>query len=210
MNGRCFRSSFCYSGWRTESSTPNTRGPMLITRRLLMLSLAGFLFNACSTLPGVVSEQQNEFDLGVALFNQGRYQEAAERFQRATEIDPNFGRAYLYLGRSYVNLRSWGKALPPLRTAYRLVPDETKSEVFGMLVDSLFSYGLDAFKSGDFSSAIGSFREVLTLQPNSAQGRNELLKALIGQGGAMLSKGNVSSAISAYSEAVKLAPSNVE
>ena len=90
------------------------------------------------------------------------------------------------------------------------MPDETKSEVLGILIDAFLSFGLDAFKSGDFTSAIGSFREVLTLQPNSAQGRNDLIRALVGQGGALLSQGNVSSAISTFTEAVKLAPTNFE
>lgn len=183
---------------------------MQITRRVFTLLLAGLLMNSCSMVPGIFSEAQNEFDQGLVFFNQGRYQEAAARFQRATELDANFGRAYLYLGRSFVNLRSWGRALPPLRTAYRLVPDETKSEVLGILIDALLSFGLDAFKSGDFTSAIGSFREVLTLQPNSAQGRNDLIRALVGQGGALLSQGNVRSAISSYTEAAKMAPTNFD
>ena len=49
-------------------------------------------------VPGLFSSAQNEFDAGLVLFNNGRYQEAAARFQKATELDPNFGRAYLYLG----------------------------------------------------------------------------------------------------------------
>ena len=183
---------------------------MQIARRSFALLLAALLFSSCSMLPGFVSDAQNEFDQGLAFFNQGRYQEAAARFQKATELDPNFGRAYLYLGRSYVNLRSWGQALAPLRTAYRLVPDETKSEVLGILVDALLSLGLDAFKSGDFTSAIGSFREVLTLQPNSANARSEIVKALVGYGGALLAKGNISQAISTYSEALKFAPNNFD
>ena len=183
---------------------------MQITRRFFTLLLSAILFSSCSMLPGMVSNAQNEFDQGLVLFNGGRYQEAAARFQKATELDANFGRAYLYLGRSYVNLTSWGQALAPLRTAYRLVPDETKSEVLGILVDALLSFGLDAFKSGDFTSAIGSFKEVLTLQPNSANARSEMVKALVGYGGALLAKGNISQAISTYSEALKFAPNNFD
>lgn len=191
-------------------SLERMRGFMPITRRLFALLLVGALLSSCSMVPGIFSSSQGEFDQGMALFNQGRYQDAADHFQRATELDPNFGRAYLYLGRCYINLRNWGSALTPLRTAYRLVPDETKSEVLGILLDALLSFGLDAFKRGDFTSAIGSFREVLKLQPNSTQARTDLARALIGQGGALLSQGSIGSAISAYTEAVKLAPTNFD
>lgn len=179
-------------------------------KQLLTVLAAALLFCSCAILPGIVSNAQYEFDQGMALFNGGKYQEAVPRFQRATELDPNFGRAYLYLGRSYVSLRSWGKALPPLRTAYRLAPDETKGEALNILVDALLSFGLDSFRTGDFASAIGSFREVLGLQPTSAQGRNDLVKALVAHGGALLSQGDVSPAISAYTEAARLAPTNFE
>ena len=183
---------------------------MRLEKPAIWALMAALFLCSCSILPGIVSNAQNEFDQGVALFNSGKYQEAVPRFQRATELDANFGQAYLYLGRSYINLRSWGKALPPLREAYRLAPDETKNQVLSILVDALLSFGLDSFRAGDFTSAIGSFREVLGLQPTSAQGRSELVRALIAQGGALLTQGNLSSAISAYTEAAKLAPANFE
>ena len=183
---------------------------MRINKRIFTVLTALLLFCSCATLPGIVSNAQYEFDQGMALFNGGRYQEAVTRFQKATELDPNFGRAYLYLGRSYVNLRSWRQALPPLRTAYRLVPEETKGEAFGILVDALFAVGLEAFQSGDYLSAIDFFRELLGLQPTSAKARSEIVRALVADGGALLAKGNVSQAISAYSEAVKFLPNNFE
>lgn len=183
---------------------------MQITRRLFALILAVSLFSSCSTLSGLLSTAQSEFDEGLVLFNGGKYQEAASKFQRATEIDPNFGRAYLYLGRSYVNLKSWRQAINPLRTAYRLIPEDTKGEVLSILIDALFAVGLDAFTSGDFLSAIGIFREILGMQPTSANARSELVKALVAHGGALLSGGNVTQAISQYTEAVKLAPNSFD
>ena len=108
---------------------------MRINRRFFTLLLAAILFSSCSILPGLVSNAQNEFDQGLVLFNGGRYQEAVMRFQKAAELDPNFGRAYLYLGRTYVNLKSWRQAIDPLRTAYRLIPEDTKGEVLSILVE---------------------------------------------------------------------------
>jgi tetratricopeptide (TPR) repeat protein len=183
---------------------------MPLKKQLLMLPTALVLLGACSMIPGAVSDAQYEFDEGMALFNSGRYGDAILRFQRATELDPNFGRAYLYLGRSYVSLKSWRQALTPLRTAYRLSPEETKREVLDILVDAIFAAGLDAFSSGDFESSIGYFKELLGLQPTSVKGRNEFIKALIAHGGNSFAKGNYPQAIAAYTEAVKLSPNSFE
>ena len=183
---------------------------MKFHKRLVTFVAAALLICSCALVPGLVPDAQYEFDQGMALFNGGKYQEAAARFQKATEIDPNFGRAYLYLGRSYVNLKSWGQALQPLRTAYRLIPEDTKGEVLSILVDALFAVGLDALRSGDFLSAIGVLKEILGLQPTSAKARSELVNALIGYGGQLLTGGNVSQAIAQYTEAVKLAPNSFE
>lgn len=183
---------------------------MKLTIRLFMLIAAVLLLASCAMLPGFVSDAQNEFEEGLSLFNSGRYQEAIPRFQRATDLDPNFGRAYLYLGRSYIGLKSWREALTPLRTAYRLSPEETKREALDLLIDALFAGGLDAFKTGNFESSVEYFKEVLGLQPTSAKARSEFLKALIAHGGNSLSRGNLPQAISAYTEAVKLSPNSFD
>jgi tetratricopeptide (TPR) repeat protein len=176
---------------------------MKLRSRLFMLIAAVLLLGSCAILPGFVSDAQNEFEEGLSLFNRGRY-----RFQRATDLDPQFGRAYLYLGRSYIGLKSWRQALTPLRTAYRLSPEETKKEALDLLIDALFAGGLDAFKTGNFDSSVEYFKEALGLQPTSAKARREFLKALIAHGGNSLSTGNLPQAISAYTEAVKLSPNS--
>jgi len=101
-------------------------------------------FTACTTLP-LFREGQASFDRGLALFNQGKFQEALPHFQRATVENPEFAQAYLYLGRSQVSQRRWREAIPPLRTAYRLSPEETKQEVFNLLLDALFAAAIDGF-----------------------------------------------------------------
>jgi len=183
---------------------------MHVNRLLVSVLAVALLVNSCGLLPGIVSDAQYEFDRGLALFNGGRYEEAVPRFRRATELDANFGRAYLYLGRSYVSLKRWRQALSPLRTAYRLSPGETRREAFDILIDALFAVGIEDFRAGDFGSAVGHFKEILGLQPTSARGRSELVKALTAQGGDRLSRGDVRQAISAYTEAVKLTPDSFE
>ena len=183
---------------------------MQLNRLLVAVIAVALVVNSCALLPGAVSDAQYQFDEGVALFNRGRYQEAIPRFRRATELDPNFGRAYLYLGRSYVSLNRWREALSPLRTAYRLSPDETKEEVFDILMDALFAVGAEDFRARDFGSAVDVFKEIVGLQPTSARGRSELVKALTARGGDLLARGNVSQAISAYTDAVQLSPNSFD
>jgi tetratricopeptide (TPR) repeat protein len=183
---------------------------MRLKKQLFVLLSAALLLSSCAMIPGFVSNAQYEFEEGLALFNHGRYQEAIPRFQKATDLDPNFGRAYLYLGRSYISLKSWRQALTPLRTAYRLSPEETKREALDLLVDALFAGGLDAFKTGDFETSVEYLKELLGLQPTSAKARTEFVRALIAHGGNSLSKGNLPQAISAYTEAVKLSPDSFE
>jgi Flp pilus assembly protein TadD len=183
---------------------------MRTKKKLLSLLAVSFLLSSCAVLPTLFPGAQSEFDEGLSLFNRGRYEEAIPRFQKATELDPNFGRAYLYLGRSYVSLKRWRQAISPLRTAYRLSPEETKNQAFDFLLDALFSAAMEDFKIGNFSSSIGYLREVLELQPTSGRGRNEMVKTLVAHGGDSLSRGNVSQAITAYAEAVKLSPNDFD
>ncbi len=99
--------------------------------------LLSLLLSGCSLRYFQAGEES--FDQGLALFDQGRYEEAIPYFQQATGDNPDFGQAYLYLGRSYLNVRRWRDAIPPLRAAYRLSPTETKDEVFNLLLDALFA-----------------------------------------------------------------------
>ena len=41
------------------------------------------------------------------------------------------------LGRSYLNLGRFMDAVPPLRTAFDLAPDETKNEISNLLLDAM-------------------------------------------------------------------------
>jgi len=91
---------------------------------------------------GIQARQaQSEFDDGLSLFNRGHYDDAIPHFEKATEIDPDFAKAYLYLGRSYLNIGKWKEAVPPLRTAYRLSPGETKKEVADIILDIILRKG---------------------------------------------------------------------
>lgn len=184
-------------------------GDLMETRKCIAIVLAIFLFlfSACATV-GLFPGAKGEFDRGMALFNSGEYQKAIPHFQKSLQIDPDFADAYLYLGRSYLNLGRWIEAISPLRTALRLSPDATRRDIVAILVDALFGAATSELKKGSFRSSIGYFKEVLELQPGSGRARNELFSALIAFGGDLLSQGNTTEAIEKFSEAITLSPDN--
>lgn len=170
---------------------------------LIILTL--LLCNACSLLPFSTAGQQ--FDAGLSLFNQGEYEEAIPYFKRVTELEPEYGEGYLYLGRSYVSLNEWGSAIPALRSAYRFSPNETRSQVFDILLDGLISAAFFETKKGNFSQAIGYLHETLELAPDSDKAKSALGKTLFSYGTQLVSEGNLSEAIPKFQEATKLTPS---
>ena len=151
-----------------------------IIRSMATIAVLSCLISCAGlNLPG---SRQSAFETGVGLFNQGKYEDAIPYFVKATEIDPAFGRAYLYLGRSQLNLRRWAEALAPLRTAYRLAPEETKQEAVQILIDALLGAGGASLAKGDVREAVSLFKEAFTLAPESEQAKMSLVDALLQSG----------------------------
>jgi tetratricopeptide (TPR) repeat protein len=178
-----------------------------IMRVFFMLLCCTFM--ACASL-GPHSDAEKAFEAGLALFNQGQYDKAVPQFVTATERNPEFGRAYLYLGRSYLSLRRWGDAIPPIRSALNFSPKETKKEVVNLLVDALLGAAVSNVKQGNFQASIAQLQEVLTLSPQSAPAKQHLVSAFLGSGGQLLSQGKLSDALNAFQEVTQLAPKNFE
>jgi tetratricopeptide (TPR) repeat protein len=102
----------------------------------LCFIFANFLISCAGT--GVKKTAQSEFESGLLLFNRGQYEESVPHFERATELVPEFGMAYLYQGRAYVNLGKWPEALQSLRTAFRLAPEESNKAIPEIIIDVFF------------------------------------------------------------------------
>jgi tetratricopeptide (TPR) repeat protein len=176
-------------------------GLLLIVTTGLLLSCAGL---------GIQPDAQSAFETGLALFNKGKYQKAIVHFQKATELDPNFSQGYLYMGRSYLNLSQWLDAVPPLRTALRLSPEETRKEVVPLLIDALLGAATMQLKQRNFQSSLDTLKEALELQPQSAPATQQLVTTLLVFGSSLLSQGKITAAIDVYTEATHLAPQNLE
>ena len=115
---------------------------------LTVLALATLLFVSCSSL-GRFKPGYESFEHGQALFNQGRFDAAVRYFEDATHVNPEYAKAYLYLGRSYISQSKWRAAIQPLRTAFRLSPREAQQEIMDLILDATFAAALNDFKLGE-------------------------------------------------------------
>jgi len=109
---------------------------------LIFLTLVMALASSCAVLG------RQEFDQGLALFNQGRFAAAIPYFEQATRDDPNSAQAYLYLGRAHLSQSNWRAAIQPLRTAFRLSPKEAQDEIVNLIIDAGFAAALNDFGLG--------------------------------------------------------------
>lgn len=64
--------------------------------------------------------------LGHLCFNQGRFEDAEQAFERAAEVEPGSVEALFHRALALDRLRAWGEALPLLRRARALAPNDER------------------------------------------------------------------------------------
>jgi eukaryotic-like serine/threonine-protein kinase len=185
------------------------RGSAMKINRVVKISILPLVAIVLASCAIGLWSARSEFDSGLDLFNRGQFAEAIPHFQRASELDPNYAQAYLYLGRCYVSLGRYAQAITPLRTAYSLSPQTVGKEILNILLDALLHAAISEVKNGNFEGAIGHLKDALNLDPGSRQIKDELTRTLISLGGQLLLRGNLSSAIDRFKEALSYSPSDV-
>jgi tetratricopeptide (TPR) repeat protein len=105
---------------------------------ILLCIISLICLAACATPDIRETAAQSEFNSGLSFFDSGQYEEAIPHFEKATEFVPGFWKAHLYLGRSYLGLEKWKEALPPLKTAFRIAPEESHKELAKIVMDIFF------------------------------------------------------------------------
>jgi tetratricopeptide (TPR) repeat protein len=170
---------------------------VMILASLTLSSCAGFMTN---------SKAEYTYEQGFSLFNQGRFAEAIPYFEETVALEPDFYSAHLYLGRSHLSLRNYGKALPPLRTAFRLSPQDFKKEALDILIDALLGAAFSELKEGNFQASLNYIREVLSAEPRSQKIKDDLSRVLVAVATELFKSGNLREAIKEYSEAIKINP----
>jgi len=139
---------------------------------LLVLALVALPCNW--PLPGDVDPRTITYlDLGTALVDTHRFEEAEQSFSRAIALDPRFADAHYGLGQARLAAGDPRGALGPLEQALRLRPDHAPAQV---------ASGMAWLALGDAAAAERFFRSAIALDPALAEARNDLAVVLAGQG----------------------------
>ena len=181
----------------------------MFRKNVLTVILLVFSLNSCAGT-ALLSNAQNQFERGLELYNRSQYEEAITHFQKSAELDPAYGKPYMYMGRSYLNLWRWTEAVSPLRTALKLSPEESKGEIVNLLTEALLGAAATSLTEGNYRDSIEFIREALKLDPHSGKVFHELMKSLIAQGEDLLSRGKTNDAIQSFNEAIQLSPDIVD
>ena len=110
---------------------------------------------------------------GIALFRSGAYAEAASRFWRYAEANPEDATPHLYLARIHRRMGRHDLAGEEVRTALRLAPEDA---------DAHTELGFLLLDTGRSDVAVERFRAALRLDPEAAGAWIGLVRALRAEG----------------------------
>jgi tetratricopeptide (TPR) repeat protein len=188
---------------RLVSSWRDRRGVAVAVSALVVLVLMGLSWrqvsywqnsetlwtHATDSTPG---NYIAEFNLGVALAENGRMDEAVTHYQKALEIKPNYAAAHNNIGIIQAGRGRFDEAMAHYRKALEVKPDS--SEVHHNL-------GLSLSRRGEMEEAIVHFRKALEINPDYTEAHINLGVALAGKGEAV-------EAITHYRRALEIKPND--
>jgi Tfp pilus assembly protein PilF len=144
-----------------------------------------------------------ENNLGAALQDVGRVDEAVARYRRALELSPGYTPALNNLGTA---LRARGRAEEAVATY-----DSAIARGAGQTNPSLYlNRGNALMEQGRTAEAVEWFRRALAADPQSAHARDALANSLYDAGTDALERGAFAAAESALREALALKPASAE
>ncbi len=111
-------------------------------------------------------------DKGLEFYERGyekNYRKAAEYFEQALSLDPDYSRAAMFLGRAYANVYEYDKSRKAYERAIAIDPDylEARASFGGMLLDV-----------GDFDEAVRQLTVVTQRDPDNFLAQHLLAHAL--------------------------------
>jgi TPR repeat/Tetratricopeptide repeat len=131
------------------------------------------------------------YNLGVALFNQGRIEEAVSQYRQALHFDPDKVEAHNNLANLLQHLGRLDEAVASYHQALRCRPD---------CAEAFTNLGTALTVLGRLDEAIACYRQALHFQPHCAEICNNLGLALIEQG-------KPEDALASFDQAVRIKPS---
>lgn len=168
--------------------------------------LTAFLFSCAGAF--ISPAVRADFETGLALFNQGKFTEALPLFEKATAAEPDYYEAQLYLGRTYLSMKNFAMAIPSLRAAYRLSPQDFKGQIVDILIDALLGAAFAEVKKGNYEDSLSYLRELMSVEPRAAKVKEEISSALVAVAMSLFMKGEVRDAVKLFSDAIKENPDN--
>jgi Flp pilus assembly protein TadD len=129
-------------------------------------------------------------NLGTALPQKERVDEAIAQYQKALQINPDSAEAHNNLGSALLQKGSVDEALAHCQRALQIKPDS--AEVHNNLGNALL-------QKGRVDEAIAQYQQALQIKPDNAKAHNNLDNAL-------LQKGRVDEAIAHYQKALQIKP----
>ena len=136
-------------------------------KRLVLVVIISVMAGCAGLKTG--NSAQDAFDLGVTLFNQEKYAEASEQFKTTIDRDPEFDKAYLFLGKAYIKQRLWLDAVKSLKSAYELSPKESRKEAFDILTDAVIEGADQLSELGKLSTWLGFIGNAMAKHPELTQ-----------------------------------------
>jgi tetratricopeptide (TPR) repeat protein len=133
-------------------------------------------------------------NLGLALFHQGRLDEALAEFTEALRLKPDFDLVHNNLGDLLSRQGRPEEALARYAEAVRINPGS---------VELRNNLGMALFRQGRIDEAIAQYAEALRIHPGNAEVHNNL-------GAALNARGRVDEAIAQYSEVLRLDPGHAD
>jgi len=129
-------------------------------------------------------------NLGLALFNRGRTEEAVAQYREALRIHPRYAEAHTNLGSASLQEGRTQESIAQYREACEINPADANAHC---------NLGVVLCQQGLIEEAIGQYREAVRINPAFAQAHYNL-------GNVLRQQGRTEEAISEYREAVRIDP----
>ena len=132
---------------------------------------------------GARTDVRARYNLGVALYNLKRYDEAIRELRILARDHPlreELPWALRLMGHAYGRLNRWPEAITQLQMTLAMTPRD--EEAHRLLVISYNSYGVELAEAQAFREAVDAFRKAVALDPSTGSARYNLAAALFDNG----------------------------